>query len=320
MHVVDYVPGKYHYALGDASHAYSNNKLRSFTRELVYIPGQNLLFVFDRVLSANPSFRKAWLLHGVNQPAIDHSTEKAAAGAQEFRQAKIFRFSEGSGELLAHCLLPKERVITRRGGIGDEFYAPGDDHGGAWGSGESWPLEPPEGAPLPDDPKLRRMWKLFWGEDFNRILPSNRKNVVPGAWRIEVSPASPSQEDFFLHVLEIGASGKTGGHRVELLDGAGVQGAAFEQGPMILFSATGEPIANAEVSLPDMNCESLILTGLQPDATYELNLGGLNATSVQGVVLPGVSAGTEKLRANSKGILHVQRRDLKNLRLRIARL
>jgi hypothetical protein len=164
------------------------------------------------------------------------------------------------------------------------------------------------------------MWKLFWGEDFNRILPSNRKNVVPGAWRIEVSPASPAEEDFFLHVFEIADSGKTGSKRTELLDGAGVQGAAYEHGPMVLFNATGVAIANAEVSLPDLNCDSLILTGLQPDAIYELNLGGLNATSVPGVVLPGVSAGTHRLRANSKGILRLENHDLKNLRLRITRL
>ena len=157
-----------------------------------------------------------------------------------------------------HSLLPKERVITRRGGGGNEFYAPGDDHGGAWGSGENWPLEPPEGAPLPENPKLRRMWKLFWGEDFNRIQPSNRKNVVPGSWRVEVSPASPSEEDLFLHVFEIGDSGKTGNSHAELLDGAGMQGAAFEHGPLVLFSATGAAIANAEVSLPDLTCESLI--------------------------------------------------------------
>jgi len=320
MRVVDYVPGQYHYALGDATHAYSRNKLRSFTRELVYIPGQNLLFVFDRVVSTNPAFGKAWLLHGVNQPSFDQDNGKAAAGSQEFRQAKSFRFAEGSGELLVHSLLPKERVITRRGGSGNEFYAPGDDHGGAWGSGENWPLEPPEGAPLPEDPKLHRMWKLFWGEDFNRIQPSNRKNVVPGSWRVEVSPASPSEKDLFLHVLEIGSAGKTGNKRVELLDGAGVQGAAFERGPIVLFSCTGAAMANAEVSLPDLTCESLMLTGLQPDAVYELNLGGLNATSVPGVVLPGVSTGTERLRANSKGILRVSRPDLKNLRLRIARL
>ncbi len=320
MEVVDYVPGQYHYALGDATHAYSPGKLRSFTRELVYIPGKNLLFVFDRVVSTNPAFRKAWLLHGVNQPAVDQDKGGAASGAQEFRQAKTFRFAEGSGELLVHTLLPKERVITRRGGGGNEFYAPGDDHGGAWGSGENWPLEPPEGAPLPENPKLRRMWKLFWGDDFNRILPSNRKNVVPGSWRVEVSPASPSEADLFLHVFEIGDSGKTGNNHVELLDGAGLQGAAFEHGPLVLFSATGEAVANAEVSLPNLTCESLILTGLAPDAIYELNLGGLNATTVTTAVLPGVSTATERLRANSKGILRVSRPDLKNLRLRISRL
>jgi hypothetical protein len=164
------------------------------------------------------------------------------------------------------------------------------------------------------------MWKLFWGEDFNRILPSNRKHVVAGSWRVEVSPASPSEEDLFLHVFEIGDSGKTGNNRVELLDGAGIQGAAFEHGPLVLFSATGAAIANAEVSLPDLTWESLIVTGLEPDAVYELNLGGLNATSVPGVVLPGVSVSTERLRANSKGILSVARPGLKNLRLRIARI
>jgi hypothetical protein len=320
MRVVDYAAGQYHYALGDASRAYSRNKLRLFTRELVYIPGQNLLFVFDRVVSTHPSFRKAWLLHGVNQPAVDQDAGKGAGGAQEFRQAKTFRFAEGSGELLVHSLLPRDRIITRRGGSGHEFYAPGDDHGGAWGSGESWPLEPPEGAPLPDDPKLRRMWKLFWGEDFKRIQPSNRKNVVPGSWRIEVAPATAAEEDFFLHVFEIADSGKTGNKRVELLDGAGMQGAAVEHGAMVLFSATGTATVNAEVSLPNLTCDSLILTGLQPDAIYELNLGGLNATTVPGVVLPGVSAGTHRLRANSKGILRVESHDLKNLRLRIARL
>ena len=319
MRVVDYVPGQYHYALGDASRAYSPEKMRSYTRELVYIPGQSLLFVFDRVVSSNPSFRKAWLLHGVNQPTVDQDAS-GKAGAQEFRQAKTFEFTEGAGKLLVHSLLPKERIITRRGGNGHEFYAPGDDHGGAWGRGENWPLEPPEGAPLPDDPKLRRAWKLFWGEDFNRILPSNRKNVVPGAWRIEVSPASAAEEDLFLHVLEIGNSDKTSQNRIELLDGAGVQGAAFEHGAMVLFSASGKTIISGEVSLPDLSCTSLLLTSLQPDAMYELNLGGLNVSTSPTAVLPGVSAGTVRVRANSKGILRLERKDLANLRLRIARI
>ena len=43
----------------------------------------------------------------------------------------------GAYALLVHPLLPRERVVTTRGGKGNEFYTPGDDHGGAWGSGEN---------------------------------------------------------------------------------------------------------------------------------------------------------------------------------------
>jgi Heparinase II/III-like protein len=320
MQVVDYAVGAYHYAKGDASNAYSKQKMRHFTREVVYIPRHGLLVVFDRVVSTNPAFRKVWLLHGVNQPSVDDNGAKGPPGAQEFRNALLFRFADGEGELSVHALLPKERVIARRGGPGAEFYAPGDDHGGAWGTGENWPLEPADGAGLPEDPKLRRMWKLFWGEDFNRILSSNRKNVVPGGWRVENSPTVPAEEDFFLHVIEIGAAGKTGQKRAQLLDGINVQGAAFERGPMVLFSATGSVVNTAEVSLPELSCDSLMIAGLQAHALYELSFGGLNVTSSPTAVLPGVSTGVERIRANSKGILRLERRGLGNLRLRIARV
>jgi hypothetical protein len=316
MRVVDYVPGQYHYALGDAGKAYSREKLRRFTREVLYSPEHHVLFVFDRVVSKDPAFRKAWLLHGVNQPSIDGDGGKDAR--QEFRGAKTFRFSEGVGELLVHSLLPKERVITRRGGANNEYFTPGDDHGGAWGTGENWPLEPPEGAPLPEDPRLRHMWKLFWGEDFNKILSSNRKNVVPGSWRVEVSPTSATEEDLFLHVLEIGNAGETGKRRTELLDGVNFQGAAFERGPMVLFSTTRSSAELGEVSLPELACDSLLVTGLQPDSMYELNFGGLNVSPSPAAVLPGVSAGTQHIRSNAKGVLRVERRQFGNLRLRIA--
>ena len=320
MTVVDYDPDYYHYAMGDATKAYSRDKLRRFTREVLYVPGHSVLFVFDRVVSSNRSFRKAWLLHGVNQPRVEQDEGSGVGGVREFPNARTFRFSEGSGEVLVHSLLPKDRVVTRRGSGGNDFYTPGNDHGGAWGTGENWPLDPPEGGPLPDDPKLRRMWKLFWGDDFNKILPSNRKNVVPGAWRVEVSPTLPAEEDFFLHVLEIGDQGKTGRRRAELLDGVNFQGAAFEGGPMVLFGASGSSVDAGEVSLPDIACDSLIITSLEPNSVYELNFGGLNVTASPGAVLPGVSAGTERVRANSKGILRVVGRKLDNLRLRLGRV
>jgi hypothetical protein len=320
MRVVDYAPGQYHYAMGDATNAYSKEKLRRFTRELVYVPQQNLLFVFDRVVSINPSFRKAWLLHGVNQPSVDEDAGQEPGSSKDFPNAKAFRFREGSGELMVHSLLPKERIVTRRGGLGNEFYAPGNDHGGKWGSGENWPLEPAEGAPLPDDPKLRAMWKKFWGDDFDKILPSNRKNVVPGSWRIEVSPAIPVEDDTFLNLFEIGDQGSTGKNRAELIDGANFQGAAFEHGPIVLFSSAGSELSDAEASLPDLACTSLIITSLNPNSAYELSFGGLNVSSAPNAVLPGVSAGTVRAATNDKGVLRIERSELSNLRLRIARI
>src|SRR5205814_6985570 len=94
-----------------------------------------------------------------------------------------------------------------------------DEFGGAWGSGRNWPMEPAEGGPLPDDPYLKKMWLTFWGEDLKKISPSNMLHVVPGAWRIELSPAKPSKDDLFLNVLEIGDKGDPKNLRVELADG-----------------------------------------------------------------------------------------------------
>ena len=54
MRIIDYVPGQYHYALGDATKAYSSDKMKKFTREILYAPAHNLLFVFDCVVSTEP--------------------------------------------------------------------------------------------------------------------------------------------------------------------------------------------------------------------------------------------------------------------------
>jgi heparin/heparan-sulfate lyase len=309
MRALDYVPGQYHYAMGDASKAYSPRKLRRFTREIVYVPGPDVFFLFDRVVSQNPAFRKAWLLHGVNQPSVD-----------EHAGVRTFRFNEGAGELTVHSLLPHDAVVTRRGGPGNEFYAPGDEHGGPWESGQNWPLEPAQGGPLPDEKRLRHMWKSFWGDDFSEILSSNHKNVVPGAWRVEVSPSEPAEEDFFLHVFEIGNQGTTGHKRVKLLEGANLAGAAFESGPAVVFSTAASEIDTGEVSLPDLGCDSLLITSLQPDSVYELNFAGLNISPSPSAVQPGIPVSMLRVRANDKGMVRVDVQRLGNLRLRIARV
>lgn len=305
MRVVDYQPGKYHYALGDATNAYSRQKLKRFTREVLYAPEQNVLFVFDRVMSRNSAFKKAWLLHSVNQPTVDQDTGNGTSEAKEYKNAAVFRVREGSGELLVHSLLPRERVITRRGGPGEEFYTPGDDQGGPWGSGQNWPLEPAEGGPLPQDPKLVHMWKQFWGDDFDKISPSNRKNVVPGAWRIEVSPAVAAEEDYFLHLLEIGNTGATGGKRVALIEGTNFSGTAIKGGPCVLFATSDSAGEGGEVSIPEVPFDSLIVTSLHPNAAYEFSFRGPNVASTPSAALPGVQIEMRHARANKEGIVRL---------------
>ena len=144
--------------------------------------------------------------------------------------------------------------------------------------------------------------------------------MVPGRWRIEVSPSVPAEEDFFLHVFEIGNTGVTGKKRTELIDGVNFLGAASEPGPFVLFSTSDTASQGGEVSLPDMGCDSLLASGLLPDTVYELSLTGPNVSSLPAAVLPGVLANMLRLRTNSKGVLRLEKTNLRNLRLRIARV
>jgi len=317
MRTVDYKAGEYGYALGDAGRAYSEKKLKRFTRELLYVPNSNLLWVFDRVASVNPEFRKAWLLHGVNEPAIEGTGKRGTAGDTSFDGAKQFTYRNGEGELLVHCLLPENRIVTKRGGAGFEFWTPGDARGGDWGSGKNWPLDPAEGGPLPEDPEERKMWKLFWGEETDRIERSNRKNVVPGSWRVEISPAEASREDLFLNVLEIGDRGTTGQKRVELLKGQNVAGAGVEAGIAALFNTTDSRLAEAELTIPDVSFEKLLITGTLENALFELSFVGPNVMTPASTVMPGILVQTAYVRSNDKGVLAHSMKYLRNVRLRL---
>lgn len=320
MEETDYVPGVYHYARGNATRAYSRLKMERFTRELTYAPTQNVLVVFDRVRSADPNYKKVWLLHGVGEPRVvtaQGSSGKAIGqGGTAYDNASSFTLEDGGGRLRVHPLLPRERSVVKRGGAGWEFWTPGDEFGGAWGSGKNWPLDPPEGGPLTDDPYLRKMWKLFWGEDFNKLLPSNTRAVVPARWRVEVSPLKPAKEDLFLHVLEIGDKGDARSPRVELVDGSNLIGAVIEGGMISLFATTDGPVVEGEATIPDVESETLLITGLKPYAKYELQMTGGRA-GWRGGIYQGVHQWSWTGNANGSGVLRVPFKGQKDGRLRL---
>jgi hypothetical protein len=168
---------------------------------------------------------------------------------------------------------------------------------------------PFEGAPLPEDPELLHMWKTFWGSDLERILPSNARSVVPGGWRIEVTPARPAREDHFLHVMEIGDAGETRARRIESVAGKGLEGAVVEGGTLALFDAEDARLAEGEVTLPDVAAKTLVLSGLAPLARYDLQLTP-NSN-------PGAPMWRQAVEADESGLVHLAWDGRRNARLRL---
>jgi hypothetical protein len=307
-------PGVYTYARGNGTASYQPAKVKRFVRELLWLEGADVLFVADDVRAADASFRKAWLLHGVNAPAVeggDGPSRDIGQGGTSWPNATTAAFEDGAGRLRVHAVLPRSREIIVRGGPGWEFWTPGDEKGGAWGTGANWPLDPPEGGPLPADPVLQRMWKTFWGADFDKLSPSNRRSVVPGSWRLEVTPSSPSRDDRFLHVLEIGDRGApTLG--IERVYGHNLAGAVVAQHGGALFVTSSVPPAEAEATLPDLPSPVVLVAGLEANRSYEVQMTSNFA--------PGAPAARVLARATDAGIVRLDLGDRRNVRLRFRRM
>jgi hypothetical protein len=310
MEVVDDSnPEVYTYARGDGTRAYHPGKLDRFVRELAWLPRARVLFVLDHVRSTDPSYRKAWLLHGVSRPHVDGAgaAENVGSGGARHREASVVTFEDGQGRLRVHTLLPREREVIVRGGPGFEFWTPGNDTGGAWGTGRNWPLDPAEGGPLPADPYLSRMWRTFWGQDFGILSPSNRRAVVPGAWRMEVTPAVAARDDVFLNVLEIGDVGAPV-LRIERVYGHGLAGAVVAGEGAVLFATAFERMTEGEITLPDVASRFLLLAGLVPGARYDVQL-------TSGVA-PGSPVWRLQAEANDAGVIQSPW-DVKDARVRV---
>jgi heparin/heparan-sulfate lyase len=293
----DPVPGHYTYVRGDGTGAYHPSKVERFVRDLAWLPHARVLFVLDRVRSTDPSFRKAWLLHGVSEPKVEGGTAARAIGqgGTAYGEARVVTFEDGQGRLRVHSVLPLERDVIARGGPGWEFWTPGDQYGGAWGSGQNWPLDPPEGGPLPEDPYLKKMWLTFWGDDMGKLSPSNRRSVVPGGWRIEVSPKAAARDDVFLSVLEIGDRGASTLRIDPIAEGKGLAGAVVAGEAAVLLATGPAPLTEGEATLPDTPSAFLLLTGLVPRATYDVQLTSAFA--------PGVPVWRVEAEANDAGVL-----------------
>ena len=250
----DPVPGRYTYVRGDGTGAYHPSKVERFVRDLAWLPRARVLFVLDRVRSTDPSFRKAWLLHGVSRA----EGRRRAGGARHrpgrhgLRRSAARDVRGRAGPPARPPVLPLERDVITRGGPGWEFWTPGDQYGGAWGSGQNWPLDPPEGRPPARRPVLKEDVADLLGRRPAQLSPSNRRSVVPGGWRIEVSPTAAARDDVFLSVLEIGDRGASPLRIDPIAEGKGLAGAVVAGEAAVLLATGPAPLTEGEATLPDI--------------------------------------------------------------------
>jgi heparin/heparan-sulfate lyase len=205
---------RFDYAAGDATHSYSPDAVRSFTRQFLFIR-PDLFVVFDRVVSVRAADPKRWYLHTMEEPRLldgerepdtsvhaqGHFLWKGTAGAASHRGSTLFW----------KTLLPRNAVIRAIGGPGHQFEVNGENYD----MYDAW---------------YRRLGQEF----FDRI--------GLGMWRIEVEPLKKQAQDFFLHVLQATDRTVSIMAPAELIEGSDMVGARIRTGidtVTVTFGVTG---------------------------------------------------------------------------------
>lgn len=94
----------YCYVAADGTKAYSDHKVTSYIRHLLFIY-PDILLVYDQMESKQPAFKKTWLLHSEREPLI---------------KEKTVRITNGRTQLHLLSLLPAANAITKVGGKGKQ--------------------------------------------------------------------------------------------------------------------------------------------------------------------------------------------------------
>ena len=105
---------RFTYVASDATEAYGK-KCREAVRQFIHLQPDYFL-VYDRVESADPSYRKEWLLHTANMPTVE---------------GKMMRADCGKGRLYCQTLFPADACLATVGGPGKEF----------WANGKNWEVD-----------------------------------------------------------------------------------------------------------------------------------------------------------------------------------
>ncbi len=248
----------YTWLQGDLTEAYSR-KVRQVTRSFVFLNLRNsqvpaAMVIFDRVVSADPSFRKYWLMHTLEEPRFEAPTRSGNAGsgdpAYQVNAGDVGRVpSRGvppaavidctqhgnQGRLTLDVLLPeaKNAELVKVGGPGREFWVFDQNYA--------------------NDVETNRL---------------ERSSMEPGAWRLELSPRTAAAEDLFLNVMQVTDRRSPSHWPVRRFDASQHTGCLIE-GPDLVWlvllrndnQRSPDPVT---FSVPAPRSARILVTGLQP--------------------------------------------------------
>lgn len=175
--VADVTPAYTNQYSGSGTFSHRTRRVERFWRIFTYDPVDDVIVIFDQIRSTNPAFTKRWLLHSIEQPEI-------LADGFRLNISADTRMGHAGGQLRAHVLLPEAARISALGGPGREFEV--------------------DGRNFDERGQIQRLAKM-------------RKEIEPGAWRVEVTPAQATESDLFLTVLLPTLANQPPQHRVRLL-------------------------------------------------------------------------------------------------------
>ena len=161
----------YSLVIGDAAQAYSKEKCELFKRYFLWIKkvknwDHPIIVVLDKVVSTSPEFKKTWLLHSTNKPAIEDN---------------LVTIINGDGKLWNYIIWPEEHHIKVIGGKGHEFEVNGVNY-------------VPETMQIKDVEKWAGAWRVELSEVestketyfLNVLVPTEKKQrSMPFVQRIE---------------------------------------------------------------------------------------------------------------------------------------
>ena len=248
----EYTP-EYTYTRGNASKAYSAAKLdqnNGFVRHLVFL--RNPAFwsypvsvVFDKVktVPAKSGLTKRFLLHTVNEP--EPLGGQLTSPGHYLMAGNTVTIRNGAGMLFSQTLLPVNPIITKIGGqdaSGDyRFLVPVDDGAGGL-LDRNFPPSPKPGT----------------------------NNVDMGAWRIEITAPTPSQQAYFLNVLSVADNlPATQPPSVTNLSSSTAAVANLADTQIIAFNKRDSLTATLQWDAPEFNLPTLV-AGIEPTKQYTI--------------------------------------------------